>query len=282
MRPVTGVVRPREGLERPNGSCPSDVGEREAVPNEEGPKPRPSGKARPGDTGTARPDTAGAPGFFLAVYRSTLGASRIYRVYPDGGGLSFVGLGPPHPWIDLESARKLDTTHWAVRTSQVVRKGVALAIAGGSAAAGVLAFALLRAALKDTSKVLDLVVFLLTAVGIFVPLGLVLLTGSIRLFTGRVARVDALTDKQIRTEAEGGEWFSFRVAARDIGDVCIGPVETKGVPGQAAALLSFTHKPKTKWKLELVAAKDTKAAVRAFRQLLGADSVEVNVCLKTE
>jgi len=252
------------------------------MPNEEAPKPRPRDKVQPGDAGTARPETAGVARFFLAVHRSKLGASRIYRVYPDGSGLSFVGLGPPHPWIDLESARKLDTTHWAVRTSRVVRKGVALAIAGGSAVAGVLAFALLRAALKDVAKVLDLVVFVLTAVGIFVPLGLVLLTGSIRLFTGRVAHVDALGDKQIRAEAEGGEWFSFRVAARDIGEVRIDPVEAKGVTKTAAALLSFTHKPKTKWKLELVAAKDTKAAVRALRHLLGPDSVEVNVRLKNE
>jgi hypothetical protein len=132
----------------------------------------PSGAARTSDTQAARPASAPAAQFFLAVYRSTLGASRIYRVYPDAGGLSFLGLGPPHPWIDLESARKLDDTHWPIRTAQVIRKGVAIAIAGGSAAAGVLGIVLLRAALRDAPKVLDLILYVLTAVGIFLPLGL--------------------------------------------------------------------------------------------------------------
>jgi hypothetical protein len=238
--------------------------------------------AQAGEAEAGRPDAAPAAKFFLTVHRSTLGASRIYRVYPDADGLSFLGLGPPHPWIDLESARELDSTHWAVRTSQVIRKGVALAIAAGSAAAGVLGLVLLKAALRDAPKVLDLVVFVLTAVGIFVPLGLLGLTASIRLFTGRVAYVDSLTEKQIRKEAERREWFSFWAAADNVGGVSIDPVETKGAKGKAAALLSFTHEPTGKWKLELVAPKDAKAAVRAFVQLLGQENVAVNMRLKKE
>ena len=194
--------------------------------------------------------------------------------------MSFLGLGPPHPWIDLESARKLDSTHRAVRTSQAIRKGVALAIAGGSAAAGVLGLILLKAALKDAPKVLDIILFVLTAIGIAVPLGLLLLTGSIRLFTGRVAYVDSLTEKQIGKDVERGEWFSFRAAADDVGDVSIDPVEPKGSKGKAAALLSFTHEPTGKWKLELVAPKDVKTAVRAFVKLLGQEHVAVKVPLK--
>src|SRR5262249_10673116 len=150
-------------------------------------KRRASGGAQSSDMEAAPPDSPPAVGVFLAVYRSTLGASRIYRVYSDGDGLSFLGLGPRHPWIDLESARQLDNTHWAVRTSQVVRKGKAIAIAGGSAVAGVLVLALLKAAFKDAPKVLDIVLFVLTAAGVFVPFALLALAASIRLFTGRVA-----------------------------------------------------------------------------------------------
>ena len=251
-----------------------------AMRNEKDDKRLPSGPAQPGDAETGRLDIAPAAKFFLAVHRSTLGASRIYRVYPEADGLSFLGLGPPHPWIDLESARKLDSTHWVIRTSQVIRKGVALAIAGGSAAAGLLGIVLLKAALRDAPKVLDIILFVLTAVGVFVPLALLVLTGSIRFFTRRVATFDSLTEKQIRTEAERGEWYSFRAAAKDIGDASIDPVEAKGAKAKPAALLSFTHAPTGKWKLELVAPKDTRAAVRALKQLLGEDRVQVNVRMK--
>src|SRR5262245_19807831 len=211
------------------------------MPNLDEDKRRPGGKAQPGD-GT-RPDAGPLARFFLAVYRGGLRPSRIYRVYPDAVGLAFIGLGPPHPWIDLESARKLDTTHWAVRTAQVVRKGVAIAIAGGSAVAGVLGLVLLKAALQDAPKVLELLLFVFTAVGIFVPLLLLVVTASIRLFTGRVAHFDALTGEQVRKEAERKEWFSFRAAADDLGDVSIDPVEGQGGAGKPAALLSFTHGP---------------------------------------
>jgi hypothetical protein len=195
----------------------------------------------------------------------------------------FLGLGPPHPWIDLETARRMDETHWAVRTAQTIRKGVALAVAGGAGAAGVLSLVLLKAAFRDAPKVLDIVLFVLTAVGIAVPLLLLFLTASIRLFTGRVAFLDSLKDEQIREEAEGGQWFSFRATAGDLSGVSIDPAEAAGpAKGKASARLSFTHKPTGKWKLDLVAPKDTKAAVRAFRELLGQDQVAVNVRLKKD
>jgi hypothetical protein len=182
----------------------------------------------------------------------------------------------------LESARKLDSTHWAIRTSQLIRKGAAIAIAGGSAAVGVLGLVLLKAVLKDAPKALDLILFVLTAIGMFVPLGLLLLTGSIRLFTGRVAHFDSLGESQIRKEAEGGEWFSFRAEASDLGDVSIDPAEAKGNGAKAAALLLFTHEPTGKWKLELPATKDAKKAVRALNHLLGQEKVAVNARLKKD
>jgi hypothetical protein len=191
--------------------------------------------------------------------------------------LSFLGLGPPHPWIDLESARKSDGTHWAIRTSRLVGKGVAIAIAGCSAVAGVLAFALLRAAFKDASKVLDIIVFVLTAAGVFVPLALLVLAVSVRIFTSRVAYLDSLTAEQIRDEAERETLYSFRAETADIAEVSINSAPAKGLMGKAAALLSFTHNPSGRWKLELVSRADTTAAARSFRQLLGPDEVAVHV-----
>jgi hypothetical protein len=210
-----------------------------------------------------------------------MGASRIYRVYPDAEGLSFLGLGPPHPWIDLKSARKLDDTHWTVQTSRLLRKGIAIAIAGGSVVVGVLALALLRAAFQDASKVLDIVVFVLTAAGVFIPLALLALAASVRIFTGRVAHLDSLTAEQIRDEAGRKTLYSFWAAADDVSDVSIDPAVAKGMMGKAAALLSFTHRPTGKWKLELVSPEDAKAAARAFRRLLGQE-VAVNVRLKKD
>jgi hypothetical protein len=252
------------------------------VRNERDDERRPSGTAPPVDAEVARPDRPSAAGFFLAVYRSTAGASRIYRVYPDADGLSFLGLGPPHPWIDLESARKSDSTHWAVRTSRLVRKGVAMAIAGGSAVVGILALALLRAAFKDAPKVLDILLSVLTAAGVFAPLALLVLATSVRLFTSRVAHLDSLTREQIRDEAGRKTLYSFRAAAAEIASVSIDPAPAQGAMGKSAALLSFTLGPSGKWKMELVSREDTKAAARSFRQLLGPDGVAVNVRLKRD
>jgi len=74
--------------------------------------------------------------------------------------------------------------------------------------------------------------------------------------------------------------YSFWAAADDIGSVSIDPVGAKEAKGQAAALLSFSHKPTGKWKLELVATKDAKEAVRAFAGMLGEGRVDVNIRLK--
>src|SRR5262249_27772094 len=159
---------------------------------------RPAGVAKPGEAKAVRQDPASAPAFFLAVHRIVMGSSKIFRVYPSADGLSFLGLGPPHPWIDLESARKPDSTHWAIKMSQVVRKAVAIAMAGAAAGAGVLGIIVLKAVLQNASAALDIILFLLTAVGFFAPLLLLVLAGSIRLFTGRVAYLDSLNEEQIR------------------------------------------------------------------------------------
>jgi hypothetical protein len=108
------------------------------------------------------------------------------------------------------------------------------------------------------------------------------LTASIRIFARRVGYLDSLAEGQIRAEAERGTLYSFRAAAGDVGDVSIDPVGAKGAAGKAAARLSFTHQPTGKWKMELVTLKDTKIAVRAFRQLLGEDKVAVNMRLKKD
>jgi hypothetical protein len=174
----------------------------------------------------------------------------------------------------------LDSSHWTAQTAQLVRKGVAIAIAGASAVVGVVSLALLRAALKDAAKVLEIVLFVLTTAGIFVPLGLLALAGSIRLFTGRVAYLDSLARDHIRKEAERKTLYSFWAAADDLADVAIDPAPAKGLAARAAALLSFRHGPTGKWKLELVSTKDTTAAVESFRKLLPGDEIAINVRLK--
>ena len=249
--------------------------------NEKNEKGRPGGVAKPGEATAVPQDATPAPGFFLAVHRIVMGASKILRVYSHADGLSFLGLGPPHPWIDLESARKLDSAHWAIKASQAVRKGVAIAIAGASVGAGVLGIILLKAVFQNAPAALDIIVFVLTAVGLFVPLLLLVLTGSIRLFTSRVAYLDSLNEEQIRKEAKVGKWFSFWAAANELSDVSVDPVD-KGAKGKAAALLSFKHEPTGKWKLELVARKDVKAGARVLVGLLGEENVTVNVRLKKE
>ena len=157
-----------------------------------------------------------------------------------------------------------------------------IAIATCSGAVGLLAVILLRFALKDPHAVLELVVFVLSVIGVAVPIILFLVTASIRLFVARVAYCDALTEKQIPSEAERGQWFSFRAAAADLGGVSVDPPGAKGTQAKAAGLLSFRHGPTGKWKLELVAGKDVRAAVRAFVQLLGQERVTVKMRLKKE
>src|SRR2546429_631640 len=88
-----------------------------AVPKEQD-EQRPKRASAPvGDVVPEQSDTRSGAKFFLAVHHSKLGASRIYRVYPHADSLSFLYVGVPHLWIDLESARRLDGTHWAIRAA---------------------------------------------------------------------------------------------------------------------------------------------------------------------
>jgi hypothetical protein len=230
-------------------------------------KKRPAGTDNPD-----RPETSTAK-FFLAIHYSKLGASRIYRVYVHPDALSFIYIGPPHPWIDLESARRMDQAHWAIQAAQTVRKGATLAIAGGTAVAGILGLALLKAAFRDAPKVLDIILFVLTFVAIVIPLGVFLVTASIWALSKRISYLDGLTEDQLRKEAETSQW-SFTATRDNVSDVSVDPAEES--KSKASARLSMTHDATGKWKLDLISSKDTKRAIGAFRQLLGDDSVEVN------
>jgi hypothetical protein len=97
-----------------------------------------------------------------------------------------------------------------------------------------------------------------------------------------VAVLDAMSAEQLRAEAES-EKRSYRATADNVRDVSIDPYDrAAGSRTGSAALLSFRHDPTGMWKLSLLKLKDARAAARAFRKLLGKESVEVNVSLKKE
>jgi hypothetical protein len=106
---------------------------------------------------------------------------------------------------------------------------------------------------------------------------------TVRQITKRVAHLDELTEQGLREEATSDK-RNFRAAASDLSDVRIDPLTKSGVLGAPesgpAARQSFIHAPTGRWKMNLVTARDTKAAVRAFRQLLGRERVAVNVSLR--
>jgi hypothetical protein len=126
------------------------------MPNDEPRKPRGPRKARqPHDAGGGGP-AGGAADFFLAVYQSGLRGSRIYRVYPRPDGLLFLCAGPMVVFIDVETARRIDPTHWAIKAAGALKTGL-VAGAGAALAAGVLVLRIvMRLAWNDLSQAGDL------------------------------------------------------------------------------------------------------------------------------
>jgi hypothetical protein len=89
-----------------------------------------------------------------------------------------------------------------------------------------------------------------------------------------------LTEDELCEEAARDEQ-SFQATSANVSDVRIERPAKLNVLEAAkdtqTARLSFRHVLTSRWKLNLVTAADTKAAVRAFRQLVGGDKVEINV-----
>jgi hypothetical protein len=246
-------------------------------------------KARP-PTGGPQPgaaDPAAPPGtrakFFLAVFQSSVQGSRVYRVYPTPDSLLFLFAGPMVVFINIETARRTDSTNWVVKAANMLRTGAVAAAGGFLVLLVVLARVVVRIALDDPSMAWDLVT-MLVVIGVgSIAFLIVAVASSVRLITKRAAHLDALTEEGLREEVVKDK-RNFRATAAELSDVRLDPLTKSGVLGAAegarAARLSFTHKPTGRWKLNLVTSRDTKAAVRAFRQLLGRDQVAVNVSVR--
>jgi hypothetical protein len=212
-----------------------------------------------------------------------LQGARLYRVYPTPDSLLFLFAGPMVVFINIETARRTDPTNWAVKAANMLRTGAVAAAGGFVALALVLARVVVRLALDNPSMAWDLVT-MLVVIGVgSIAFLIVAVASSVRLITKRVAHLDALTEEGLREEV-GKDKRNFRATAAELSDVRIDPLTKSGVLGAAegarTARLSFRHKPTGTWKLNLVTPRDTKAAVRAFRQLLGRDRVEVHVSLR--
>jgi NhaP-type Na+/H+ or K+/H+ antiporter len=204
-------------------------------------------------------------------------------VYPGPDSLLFLFAGPMVVFIDVETARRIDPTNWAIKAANMLKTGVVAAAGGFLVLAVVLFRVVLRIALDNPSMAWDLLT-MLVVIGVgTVVFAIVVVGSSVRWITKRVAHLDALTEEELRAEAARDK-RSFQATAGDLSDVRIDPLTRSGVLGAAeggpAARLSFRHRPTGRWKLNLVTLKDTKAAARAFRQLLGRDQVAVNVALR--
>jgi F0F1-type ATP synthase membrane subunit c/vacuolar-type H+-ATPase subunit K len=245
---------------------------------------RPNEGTQPSEIGPGEQDGQ-RPKFFLGVYESSLRGSRIYRVYPDQDGMLFIFAGPMIVWIDVEMVRRIDPTHWTIKAAGVLRTGLVACVGVALVVGAVLFRVVSRAARHDPTYAGDLITLFVTTAIFSVAFIIFAVTVSVRRIMTRVAYLDALTEDGLRQEAGRDKW-SFRVSAEDVSDVCFDRLEKEDVlrapQGGRAARLSFTHAGTGKWKLNLVKPKDTKAAVRAFRRLVGPDAVEVNFRLKEE
>jgi hypothetical protein len=235
---------------------------------------------------SAEPDAADVavrepgPKFFLAVFQGGFSEAKIFRAYPDADGISFVYAGLPALFIDPELARGA-RGGWQVKAADALKSGLVKAAVGGLIGLGVvIAIAGRLAARGDGGGATDLIGLALVFLTVFAVGIVFVLTMSVRRIAARVKLLDAMSREEIREETQTDK-KSFRATADNVSDVRIDPDENDGQPG-CAARLSFRHDPTGKWKLTLVARKDTRLAARAFRALLGEDGVAVNVSLKKE
>jgi hypothetical protein len=194
----------------------------------------------------AEPD--GRPAYFLTAFEGAVSTAKLFRVYPDGESLLFIHAGPFHRSMALGDRGR----ERAVKS--VMRAGSQHG-PGGSEIAGV-------------------------AAGIFLAVDWVTAKKLAHDVAKRAEVLDAMTVEQLRAEADANK-PSFRVTAGNVSDVVIEEPPNTFWSGDQSKLgivgfLRFTHRPTGKWKLQLLTRKDTRAAVRAFRKLLGKDNVEVS------
>ena len=105
-----------------------------------------------------------------------------------------------------------------------------------------------------------------------------------RQLTQRAAVLDRMTLAELRAEA-GSDPVSFRVSADNTPKARIEPpprddyAETR-TSHLITGRLKFAHATAGKWEMVLLSPAEARMAMRAFRQVLGDDNVEVTLRLK--
>ena len=192
----------------------------------------------------------GRPDYFAAVYEGGVAHKpRIFRVYPDGDELLFVSAGPFN-WSLVDAAvGRTAMRNMAIRNTVMY----------GAAGAGI---GLLAAGAMAVMNAVDR-----------------------RAVAQRAAALDPMTLDDLRAEVDADK-DSFRVTAGDTTEARILPPYTgfladKTGP-QPVGQLKFKHDPTGKWTLLFLTKPDARAAIKAFRRVLGRDGVEVELRLKKD
>jgi hypothetical protein len=194
----------------------------------------------------------GTPDYFAVAYDGNGGfhKPRSFRVYPDGDELHFVHAGTFN-WHAVDAAIGRDAIRaMAIRNTAMY----------GAAGAGL---GLLAA-------------------------GVVAITAAVdrKAIAKRAAVLDPMTLDQIRAEVESNK-DCFRVTADNTTEARFQPPSesfwaNKQVEGNVVGRLRFTHDSTGKWTLVILTKPDARAAIRAFRQVLGRKNVEVELRLKKD
>jgi hypothetical protein len=195
----------------------------------------------------------GKPDYFAVAYDGTstlVHKPRSFRVYPDGDELLFVHAGPFN-WHCVDATIGRDAIRgMAIRNTAMY----------GAAGAGL---------------------------GL-VAAGMVAITVAVdrKAIAKRAAVLDPMTLAQIRAEVDGNK-DCFRVNADHTTDAKFEPRSTsmwanKQIEANVVGWLRFTHKPTGKWTLAILTKPDARAAIKAFRRVLGPKAVDVELRLKKD
>lgn len=194
----------------------------------------------------------GTPDYFAVAYDGNGGfhKPRSFRVYPDGDELLFVHAGPFN-WHAVDAAIGRDPMrNMAIRNTMMY----------GAAGAGL---------------------------GL-VAAGLVAVTAAVdrKAITKRAEILDPMTLDQLRAEV-GSNKDCFRLTADNATDAKFEPPSesmwaNKQIEAIVVGRLRFTHATTGKWTLVILTKPDARAAIRAFRRVLGRKNVDVELRLKKD
>ena len=208
------------------------------------------------------------PKFFLT--RSCGNKFGLYRVYPHGGALTFLRVGPWTPLVSVETARGTDPRHWVAQSAAALAAGAAAGLAIAVAVGAVAARHLLLGAQKNPTGAADIAFGLVALAGLLAVAYAVPVPLNVRRLTRRAKELDELPADELAIEAEGNP-DDFRATAANVSAVRF----EAGGETDVVARLRFKHAPTGKWKMELTTAADARDAIAAFRRLVGPDAVAV-------